>query len=223
MKRMGLLSVCLLVLTTAIRAEDPAPERSFSAGLFAAVRDDYDPGVGFGLTRALGDRMRMWFSIESAQFDESTSYGDDDYYSSTLLDVDGYEFQIGYLHRLDTASGAWSLWLGPSIGLEELEGEYITRFGGDFGSGGDRTDFDYELGVNAYLNLMILAQASERVQCFVSASLGYRGGREVEMGGGAVPLAAESAGDAAVSRRYFPTSDGADSFLRLAAGVLASF
>ena len=194
-----------------------------TALLFGTTRDDYDPGVGAAWIHDLTDRIAIFVSLESVRFDDTSSYGDDSYFAQTTTEADGYEVQLGYLHRIWSQENGLSLQLGPAIGLEELEGKTTSAYSGPYGSGKDRTDLDYDLGLNAYVQAMVRYAGFKSVELFASAAYGYRSGREVEYSGGGPIVYAEASGSESSMVPGYSSTEGSESFLRVALGVAIPF
>jgi hypothetical protein len=223
---MTMKHLCLLAclgLTLSAWAEETRVSGDSAAFLYGTVREDDEPGAGAAWTHALTESIAIYVGLDYVRTEDRSSYGDEFYSSSTTRKADGYEILLGYLHRVwDHPKGA-SLQVGPMLGLEQLEGTERNRYGGEFGSGEDRVEIDYDLGVNAYVQGLLRVPLAGSAELMVSAALGYRSAREVTYdGGGVIPLAESS--DAA--RSSFPTYgnlEGAETFLRVALGVAIPF
>jgi hypothetical protein len=202
--------------------ENPAPAEC-AALLYGTVREDYEPGLGAAWTHAFTERLAFYVGLDYVRYEDRSSYGDEFYSSSTTRKADGYEILLGYLHRVWEHPNGASLQVGPLLGLEQLEGTERHRYGGEFGSGEDRVEIDYDLGLNAYVQGVLRVPVYGAAEVMVSAALGYRSAREVTYdGGGVIPLAESSD----VARSSFPSYgnlEGAETFLRVALGVAIPF
>jgi hypothetical protein len=218
-----------LAALTLSAAEAPAPSDS-AALLFGTTRDSYDPGFGAAWVKNLAPDMAFFIGIERVSFEDESSYRDPWSSSQTSVEADGYEVQLGYLHRIGKPEGGLSLQLGPAIGLEQLNGEQRTRYTSaySYGDSSDRTDIDYDLGVNVYLQAFLRYTGFKSVDLFASVSYGYRSGREARYtSGGGYPPPVVPVADTADTTPVptgggssdYTVVDGSDTFLRFALGV----
>lgn len=226
MKRM--LWVAAALAAGSLQASEPAGKSDGALLLFGTGRDHYDTGFGAAWQQDITPGLSCIVGVERVSVEDESSYADAWSNSRTTMEADGYEVQLGYLHHLRRDADGFSLSLGPVIGLEELEGEQRTTYTGMYG-GTDRTDIDYDLGVNVYLQGLIRYGGFEKVDLFSSVAFGYRSGREARYstGGGVVPLA-EGASDLSRSGVPYYGDDyrvilGSDTFIRVALGVAIPF
>lgn len=221
MKHLFLL-VCLGLALSA-RAEERSGSEESAALLYGAAREDYEPGVGAAWTHQLTERIAVYVGLDYVRYEDRSSYGDEFYSSSSTRKADGYELLLGYLHRVWVHPRGASMQVGPMLGLEQLDGAERNRYSGEFGTGGDRVEIDYDLGLNAYLQCLLRVPLAGSADLMLSTAFGYRSAREVTYdGGGVIPLA-ESSEAARGSFPSYGNLEDAETFLRVALGVAVPF
>lgn len=147
-KTPAIVIALLLGISNTGWAEQTTPN---GLGAFVNFIETDEVGYGISYNRDITDKDQIFILLETFSYTDSENVLTPDYVSESKVDGDGNAATIGYLRKV--IASTIDLYLGPGIGIQQLEGDFKSTQYDNSRSGYARasidSDPDYFVTVNA--------------------------------------------------------------------------